>query len=111
MILKGTTVYLYEKVKVGVDNFNAPIYKEEKIAVENVLIAPSSTNDITTSTDLLGKKAVYTLAIPKGDNHNWKDAKVEFFGETYRTFGFIQQTQEELTPLDWNKKVMVEIYE
>ncbi|HHJ8372345.1 hypothetical protein [Streptococcus pyogenes] len=54
---------------------------------------------------------VYTLAIPKGDNHDWGDKEVRFFGEKWRTVGLALEGIEELIPLEWNKKVMVERYE
>lgn len=110
-MLKGITVVLYDKVQTGVDPFNQPIYEETEIEVENVLVAPSTTDDITTSTDLVGKKAVYTMAIPKGDTNDWEDKKVKFFGREWKVFGFTLQGIEENIPLSWNKKVMVERYE
>lgn len=111
MKIKGTTViYIYKK-QVGLDPFNAPIVEDVREEIENVLIAPSSTDDVTTSVDLYGKKAVYTLAIPKEDNHSWVDVEVEFFGRRWRTVGIPQEGIEDLIPLDWNKKVWVETYE
>lgn len=111
VMIKGIPVVLFERVMVGKDQLNNPIYKERKETIENVLVAPSSTDDITTSTDLFGKKAVYTLAIPKNDNHVWEDKKVMFFNKLWHVFGFEIQGIEENIPLDWNKKVMVERYE
>ena len=98
------------KELVGVDAFNAPIYSTSEIEVENVLVSPASSDDITTSQDLCGKKAVYTLGIPKGDTHNWEDATVKFFGKEWKSFGIPLEGIEELIPLSWNKKVMVERY-
>ena len=110
-MIKGVPIILCKKEKVGADPFNQPIYKEKEIIVENVLIAPSTTDDIVTSTDLVGKKAVYTLAIPKGDTNDWENQRVKFFGNTWLVFGFTLQGIEENIPLQWNKKVMVERYE
>ena len=109
-MIKGITVILLQKKQVGVDGFNRPIYEYEEISVDNVLVAPASTDDIVTSQDLTGKKAVYTLAIPKGDIHNWEDTIVRFFGAQWKTVGFPLEGIEENIPLDWNKKVMVERY-
>ena len=75
-----------------------------------MLVAPASADDIVSQLNLTGKKAVYTLAIPKGDKHNWLDRRVQFFGETWQTFGFPVKGIEENIPLDWNEKVMVEKY-
>lgn len=108
--IKGITVTLVVKKQVGVDAFNAPIFETSEIEVENVLVAPASSDDIVTTQDLTGKKAVYTLAIPKGDTHNWEDTVVEFFGQKWKTFGIPLEGIEANIPLDWNKKVMVERY-
>lgn len=110
-MIKGITVRLCVKEQTSTDPFNNPVFSENWVDVENVLVAPSTSDDITTSQDLYGKKAVYTMAIPKGDTHEWKDTLVEFFGQRFRTFGFPVQGIDENIPLDWNKKVMVEAYE
>lgn len=109
-MIKGITVVLLSKVSVGTDAFNRPIYETVEENVENVLVAPASADDIATSQDLYGKKAVYTMAIPKGDTHNWIDVKVRFFGQEWSTFGIPLEGIEENIPLNWNKKVMVERY-
>ena len=109
--IKGITVILYEREKIGEDEFYHPIYKEIKRKVDNVLIAPVNTLDIAERQDLEGKKAVYTIAIPKGDNHTWKDNVVEFFGEKWKVVGFPQIGIEENIPLEWNQKWTVERYE
>lgn len=108
--LKGITIKLYSIVEVGKDEFNAPICEEKMIEVNNVLVAPATSDDITNSINLYGKKVVYNLAIPKGDTNNWNDVEVEFFGERFKTFGYSIQGIENMIPLDWNKKVMVEKY-
>lgn len=108
--IKGITVTLIGKVKTGKDPFGKPIYEDSEIIVENVLVSPSSSDDIVNQLNLTGKKAVYTLAIPKGDTNVWEDKEVRFFGEKWRVFGFVTQGIEELIPLDWNRKVMVERY-
>lgn len=110
-MIKGITVKLYEKTEVGRDEFNHPFYKETPVEVENVLVAPVSTTEILDMKNLTGKKAVYNIAIPKGDTHAWEDNKVEFFGEMWRIIGFPQMGIEENIPLDWNQKWMVERYE
>lgn len=98
------------KTQVGVDGFERPIYEFTEETVKNVLVVPSSTDDIATSQDLYGKKAVYTLGLPKGDTHDWSDATVRFFGQEWHSFGIPLEGIEENIPLKWNKKVMVERY-
>lgn len=110
VLIKGIPVTLYERTQTGIDAFNQPIFEETPVTVENVLVQPTSAEDVATSTDLYGKKAEYILGIPKGDTHNWIDSKIEFFGYTFKSFGFPTQGIEELVPGEWNKKVMVAIY-
>lgn len=109
--IKGITVTLINKKEVDKDPFGSPIYEDVEIDVDNVLVSPTSTDDIVNQLNITGKKAVYTLAIPKGDENVWEDQEVRFFGKRWRVFGAELQGIEELIPLDWNKKVMVERYE
>lgn len=110
-MIKGITVILVDKISDGVDLFGEPIYCDAEIPVDNVLVTPSTTDDMVNQLNLTGKKAVYTLAIPKGDENDWEDKEVIFFGQRWRSFGFVTQGIDHLIPLDWNKKVMVERYE
>lgn len=109
-LIKGITVTLFEKTRVGTDEFNKDIFEEIPVEVENVLVAPVNSNEVTSQTNLVGKKAVYTLALPKGDVHNWENARVDFFGGSWRTIGFPIGGIDDLIPLGWNKKVTVERY-
>lgn len=108
--IKGITITLISNKEVGRDPFDNPIFQDVEIAVDNVLVSPTSSDDVINRLTLTGKKAVYTLAIPKGDTNIWEDQEVRFFGERWRVFGIPLQGIEELIPLDWNKKVTVERY-
>lgn len=110
-MLKGIKVILIDKVQVGSDDFGQPLLEDREIEVDNVLIAPSSSDDIINGQSLYGKKAIYTLAIPKEDTNVWEDREVMFFGKKWKVFGMSIQGLEHLIPLKWNKKVMVELYE
>lgn len=108
--IKGTTVCLYEKSIVGYDDFNAPIYDEKKTIVNDVLIGQPDADEVATALDLHGKKIRYMLGIPKSDNHNWEDCRVDFLGKSFRTVGFVIEGIEENVPLRWHKKIGVELY-
>lgn len=110
MKIKGITVKLYNNIKTGTDTMGNDTYEPTAIEVSNVLVSPASTDDITNSLNLHGKKAVYTLAIPKGNTNIWEDAKVEFFGQTFRTYGYTVVGIDENIPLSWNAKVWCEVY-
>ena len=109
-MLKGITIQLINKVQTGTDPFNKPIYGEVEENVDNVLVAPVGSTEALETLNLTGKKAVYTLAIPKGDSHKWEGQKVRFFGETWQVIQFSTEGIEDLIPLQWNKKVTVERY-
>lgn len=110
-MIHGITVTLVNQVLTGTDAFNAPIYADQEIQVDNVLVAPTSTEDMTEALNLWGKKAVYTLGLPKGDTHLWKDQKVRFFGETWRVIGLPKQGIEANVPTQWHIQWRVERYE
>ena len=110
--MKGITVTLYERTLTGTDELNHPIYTETATSVDNVLVAPVSSTELTEIYNLTGRKAVYQLAIPKGDSHDWTAGmKVGFFGQTWRIIAMPEEGIEKLIPLSWNKKVKVEQYE
>lgn len=110
-MINGTTVTLINLVQTGTDAFGAPIYNEVETEVNDVLVAPSNNDDIVNALNLWGKKAVYTLGLPKGDAHVWKDQKVRFFGATWQVIGLPIEGIESNIPLRWHTKWMVERYE
>lgn len=109
-MIRGIDVELHVRTKTGEDAANAPIYSETKVTVHNVLVTPVNSDDVIQATQLYGKKAEYELCIPKGDTHDWEDTVVEFFGESWKTFGFTRQYIDANIPLLWNAKVKVERY-
>lgn len=112
-MIKGITIQLITQTLSGHDWAGAPIYEEEAIEVDDVLVGEPSTEDVTQALDLYGKHVQYTLAIPKGDTNEWADKKVilpEPFAGTYQTIGYPTAGIEANIPLRWNKKVKVERY-
>lgn len=107
-MIKGITVSLIVQTQTSTDDFGAPVYTETSVSVDNVLVSPSSDTEVLETVNLYGKKAIYTLAIPKGDSHNWENTFVEFFGERWRTIGKPTKGIEDMIPLKWNMKVRVE---
>lgn len=107
-MIHGTTIQILVKQQIGTDPFNRPIYDYVSEDVENVLIAPLSDTEILDTLNLTGRKAVYQLAIPKNDTHDWENQKVIFFGKPWRCIGKPTKGIEALIPLEWNMKVKVE---
>lgn len=109
--MRGITITLHNKVQTGTDEFNAPIYSDQDVSVDNVLVGEPSGDEIVQDLNLYGKRLAFVLAIPKGDAHDWTDVEVSFFGQKFRTYGEPTQGIDHLIPLSWNKKVKVERYE
>lgn len=116
--IKGTTVTLYTERITGRDEFNTPIKELIPETVENVLIGEPSTDDITSSVSIYGKKITYMLAIPKGDTHDWVNKIVEWtdsYGKIHKclTFGYPITGIEANIPavMPWHMKVRAISYE
>ena len=109
--IHGIQITLIDKQVVSIDPFGSPVVKDVEITIDNVIVAPATTEDVTSQMSVTGKKISYTLGIPKGDMHDWENKEVRFFGKRWKTVGIPLEGIEELIPLEWNKKVMVERYE
>lgn len=109
--MRGITVCLAVKTAGEPDPLGAPTYTTVWEDVDNVLVSPAMGQDLLDTFNLYGKRAVYTLGIPKGDAHVWQDTEVCFFGQCFRTIGVPTEGIEALIPLDWNRKVQVELVE
>lgn len=103
----GTTIQLVVKTQTSTDAFGAPVYEEELVDVEDVLVGQPSTNEITDAIQMYGKRIDYTLGIPKGDEHDWVNAQVYIWGELYDTIGYPMTGEEANIPLRWGSNVKV----
>jgi hypothetical protein len=108
--MKGTTVQLVVGTVTNYDPFGNPIEHEELIDVPDVLVGQPSTDDVTNTIQLYGKRIDYVLGIPKGDENNWTDATVYIWGEKFRTIGYPMTGEQDNIPLRWSKNVKVERY-
>ena len=110
-LIKGVSITLISTKDGAEDPFGRPAQEEVREVIPNVLISPMSSDDVVNEQNLSGKHAIYQLAILKGDNHNWENAIVEFYGHRWRVIGLPEEGIETLVPLEWNRKVKVERYE
>lgn len=111
MPIKGERVGLHVRRQTGEDPFKRPIYTDEIVQIDNVVIAPSGSSDTVTETNITGMRERCTLYIPKNDAHEWENTQVEFWGRRWRTVGRPKTYQQALVPLAWNKVVEVERHE
>lgn len=109
-MLRGIDVILYERHKTGEDAFHAPVYEETPVTVRNVLVGEPDAAVVVSELQLTGRRLAYVLALPKGDDHDWANTAVEFFGQRFRTYGDVTEGIEAMIPLRWNRKVKVERY-
>ena len=108
--MQGTEVLLSVDIVEGVDDFGAPIIREEFESIQDCLVGSPTTDDITDALNLYGKKVVYIIGIPKGDTHDWENRTVIIWGEKYKTFGFAVTGIQENIPLRWGRNIKVERY-
>lgn len=106
--MRGITVLLHTQTVSGRDDLNRETYTETVIEVPDVLVGQPTGPEALDTLNLTGRRAVYTLGIPKGDTNDWTDKTVEFFGQQFRTIGAPIQGIEEMIPLRWDKKIQCE---
>ena len=105
----GNNIFSYDERE------NKKIYVPKLIegTLDDVLVGEPSTDDVTSTLELYGKRVNYLLAIPKGDSHDWENTQVELpspFSGIYNTIGVPTAGIESNIPLRWNKKVKIERY-
>lgn len=105
--MRGITVTLFAEEITGTNEFGEDIYSETAIDVDDVLVSPASDQEILDANNLYGKKAEYTLGIPKGDAHDWENKHIRFFDQDWQSFGIPLKGIDALVPTKWNMKVMV----
>lgn len=110
-MIHGTTVRLISRIQTGTDDFNAPVYSESYVDVDNVLVGQPVQNEIIDAQSLESKHAVFSLGIPKGDTHVWKDQIVEIFGRRFKVYGDVIEGIEANVPGPWHQIWQVEHYE
>lgn len=107
-MLTGITIRLLTPSQTGIDELGVPVYDWEPSIVDNVLIGEPQDQERAEIYALYGKRAAYTLAIPKTDTHDWVGCRVEFFGHTWHVIGQPTKGLDHLVPGPWNMKVHVE---
>ena len=110
MQIKGIDVVLHQRTQSGIDDLGNPIYQTEDATVSNVLVAPTTVDDLVDRSRLEGIKELYTMGIPKGDAHAWLENTVTFFGKTWHCYAEKEGIEANI-PLAWNKTVYAERYD
>ena len=74
------------------------------------MVGQPSSDDISQTLEMYGKKIAYVVGVPKGDANSWVDTEVIIWGERFRTIGYPETGIQENIPLLWGKNVKVERY-
>lgn len=109
-LIKGIPVVLKVREKIGEDAFHIPVYNQHTVTINDVLVTPLSSEDIAEDLAYYKKRTVYELCIPKGDNHDWTNSTVNFYGRDWIAVGEPREYIESNVPLRWNKKIRVAAY-
>lgn len=110
MKIKGIDVVLHARTETGTDALGNPTYTTGDSTISNVLVSPTTADDVVDRSRLEGTKELYTLAVPKGDSNVWLENTVTFFGKTFHCYAESEGI-EDMIPLEWNKKIFVERYD
>ena len=105
-MIKGETVEVVSRQKVGTDALNSPIFEwVSEGEVEDVLVAPGSTSDVEGSIRPDGVEVVFTLHWTKADVRSLKGKRVKVRGESFAVIGDPQPFTDANTPGVWNRPV------
>lgn len=103
------SVKLHEKVLDGADGFGVPTYTTHTEVINQCLVAIGQHGQLTNNNTIQVALDTFTIAIPKGDTHEWRNSIVEFNlgGVDYRckTNGDYLLGYEDAMPLMWHKQI------
>lgn len=106
-MIAGETVYVERRVAVGADIAREPVYERSFDPVEDVLVVPGETSDITDSARPSGRIVRYTLHFPKGFDRPLAGLKVKVRGDELAVVGDPKPYTPENCPGRWNLAVRV----
>lgn len=104
--MNGETVIIENRVEVGKDDFNCPIYKPEEQEVHDVLVAPRTGDDKFESTRSDSVEVKYTLYFPKAFTGLVDNLRINVRGEWLNVIGAPRRFENNC-PTRWNMVVEV----
>lgn len=107
-LLTGETVTVISKT-IGYDENMDVVETTQQTQVDNVLVAPGSTADVTDTTRPYGTRASFTLGFPKTFNQPLRGCSVEVRGNTYQVIGDPHPNTESNCPTQWWYTAEVEL--
>lgn len=99
--MMGETVLVEDKAEVDKDPFGKPIVESTFREVDNVLVAPGDTDDVTDSNRPDGAEVKYTLYFPKTFDEHLENRRIQVRGETLDVIGAPDHFDANNCPTDW----------
>ncbi|MBQ9002192.1 MAG: hypothetical protein IJ087_10095 [Eggerthellaceae bacterium] len=106
-MISGMSVSVLRRVMSGRDEMGEPVFATSTETVGNVLVAPSSTDEMDETNRAFGVTCELTLHFPKSYTASLEGCAVEVRGVEYRVLGDPQPYMPENTPTPWNRSVKV----
>lgn len=97
----GETVTVVGRRETGRDSFNEPIFVEDEVVVDNVLVAPKFSQDLAGALRVEGDLSALELHFPKSFTGSLRGKLVRVRGVTYRVEGDPSGYTVVNTPLAW----------
>lgn len=99
--MRGEKITIKTKIQKGADSLNNPIYEDNLVEVDNVLIAPGLSDDIFDSTRPNGVSIKYTLYLPKTFNMKIENCDVFIRDEWLKVVGSPRHYDVYNCPTSW----------
>ena len=107
-MIKGDSVNVLRFVNTGTDDMGEPVQEWQTETVEDVLFAPSSTEDVGAERPN-GDAVVVTFHFPKTYTQSLRGCKIEYAGSTYAVQGDPHGYMIENCPTRWNRTVTAQV--
>lgn len=101
----GETVYVETRTAGTPDRFNATTYTYSETQVDNVLVSPGTSQDVSDPNRPEGVVVHYTLYFPKTYTGNLEGLRVKVRGQLYDVIGHPDRYYP--CPTSWDMTVMV----
>ena len=106
-MIRGTDVAVIRRTVDSRDDMGEPVFSESRETVGNVLVAPSSTDEMDETNRMFGITCDLTLHFPKSYTASLEGCAVDVGGTLYRVLGDPQPYMVGNTPTPWNRAAKV----
>lgn len=107
-MIKGDSVQVLRFVDVGTDDMGEPVQEWQSETVEDVLFAPSSTENLDVERPN-GDEVVVTFHFPKTYTSSLRGCRIVYAGETFAVQGDPKGYMIDNCPTRWNRPVTAQV--